>query len=159
MDSAARWKRAPVQFTMLDFLSLTAYFAVPLGLCAQMDRSDAREMATYLVLNGLGMLIASLIWWGSVRTAARAGIVNARKRLLMIGLLVPATYALGLVGGPASGVFLIRHAATSLTVSIWIWLLPIGILGLFLGFRFAVKWILAADRHVAKPETPWSEVS
>src|SRR5262245_7175140 len=74
LDRAAKAKRALVQFTILDFLSLTAYFAVPLAVVAHFAKNQpgSRDDVTIQMISGC--FIAWIIWWGSVRTAAKAGV-------------------------------------------------------------------------------------
>jgi hypothetical protein len=157
MDNAARWKRAPVQFTMLDFLSLTAYFSIPLGLSSRIRGDSAEARGGFIVLSIGGCLIAFLIWWGSVRTAARAGISNPRKRLLMIGVIVPLTYAIGLVGGPIAGLLLASDFQRPLQIPLWAWLLPVFVVGSFIACRKIVGWILAHDAPRKIAQNPWSD--
>ena len=157
MDKAARWKKAPVQFTMLDFLSLTAYFAVPLGLSSRVRGDSPEANSGFIGLSACGCLIAFLIWWGSVRTAARAGINNPKKRLLMIGAIVPVTYAIGLVGGPAAGLFLAWGFEHALQAPLWAWLLPLLVGASFVALRETVGWILAHDVPRKSAANPWSD--
>ena len=157
MDKAARWKRAPVQFTMLDFLSLTAYFSIPLGLSSRIRGDSSEARGGFIVLSIGGCLIAFLIWWGSVRTAARAGINNPKKRLLMIGAIVPLTYAIGLVGGPAAGLFLASGFERPGQVLPGAWVLPPLVGALFLACRRTVTWILAHDMPRKTAKNPWTE--
>jgi len=119
------------------------------------DSSEAR--GGFIVLSIGGCLIAFLIWWGSVRTAARAGINNPKKRLLMIGAIVPLTYAIGLVGGPAAGLFLASGFERPGQVLPGAWVLPPLVGALFLACRRTVTWILAHDMPRKTAKNPWTE--
>jgi hypothetical protein len=157
MDRAAKAKVAPVQFTILDFLSLTAYFAVPLGFTARLARAEGARHGAVTTLMVIGCGVAWLIWWGSVRTAAKAGIRHPWKRLLMIGMIVPMTYAVTLIGGAivarfvgncAFGLQAATPAAAAL-VAAW--------LAYFVIARRIVVWILSADAPTVEAVDLWGE--
>jgi hypothetical protein len=157
MDQAAKAKTAPVQFTILDFFSLTAYFAVPLALVAGIARNEPGAQRAMLITAIGGCLVAWLIWWGSVRTAAKAGIRHVWKRLLMIGLVVPLTYAVTLVGGAYVCWLIGDRAAHDKPTSLWFYLIIATWAAYFFIARRIVLWILSADAPKEAVGNPWSE--
>jgi hypothetical protein len=157
MDRAAKAKVAPVQFTILDFLSLTAYLAVPLAIVAGISKVGPGERAAAEFIMWGGGLIAVLIWWGSVRTAAKAGIHHTGKRLLMVGVVVPLTYPMSLLSGFGIAGLLMEHFAGGKTAPAWVYFVIAAWLAYFFLARRVVVWILSADAEKPQTSDPWSE--
>jgi hypothetical protein len=157
MDLAAKAKVAPVQFTILDFLSLTAYLAVPLAFVAGISKVGPGERAAAEFIMWGGGLIAVLIWWGSVRTAAKAGIRHTGKRLLMVGVVVPLTYPMSLISGFVIAGLLVEHFAGGKTAPAWVYIVITAWLAYFFIARRVVVWILSADAEKPQASDPWSE--
>ncbi len=145
LDRAARQRRAAVQFTLLDFFALTAHISVPLAFIGQFStQSGSRSVDVILV--GFGCFSACLIWWGTVRTAARAGIAQPLKRFLMIGIVVPITF----VASFAFGIFLPYLACRPFVdrnggSPLWLYFVTAGLAALFIAARRIVDWILRPD--------------
>ncbi len=156
MDLAAKAKTAPVQFTILDFFSLTAYFAVPLAVVGNISRTGPGGQAAVNILLIGGTVIAVLIWWGSVRTAAKAGIHHTAKRFLMVGIIVPITYPMSLMGGFAIAAILMENFRHGKAVPQWLYLVSMVWLLYFVIARRIVVWILSADVPKEVEGNPWS---
>jgi hypothetical protein len=157
MDKAAKAKFAPVQFTILDFFSLTAYYAVPLAFVAAISKSaPGGQFAANTILIGGGS-VATLIWWGSVRTAAKAGIRHTWKRLLMIGLIVPLTYPMSLMGGGFVVNLIYQLIRRGQTAPLWFYLIIPAWIAYFFIARRVVLWILSADAPKEETGDPWSD--
>jgi hypothetical protein len=149
LDRAARKRKQKVHFTIIDALALVTHLSIPLGFIGRISR-DERSSAGVLV--GFGCFAAVLIWYGTVATAARAGITSPMKRLLMIGLIVPLTFVATIVFGPLLSMLLYNLVARSHDrISPWLYLLEVGLTVIIIGCRRAVDWILRepeAETHV-----------
>jgi hypothetical protein len=157
MDRAARAKVALIQFTVLDFLSLTAYLAVPLAAVAQLTKNQPGSRDGNTTWMVIGCAVAGLIWWGSVRTAAKAGIRHPWKRLLMIAVIVPLTYAVALVGGLYVGFQIGHYVGNRQPAPPLFYFATLSWLAYFLIARRLVVWILSADAAKAQANGPWSD--
>ncbi len=90
LDDAARNRRYPVQFTLMDFLTLVFLLQIPLGLVhSTMPYTQSWAIA---LLDVFGWTACSLIWWGSVRTLSRAGIHRPGQRILLAAVCIPVAY-------------------------------------------------------------------
>jgi hypothetical protein len=151
LDRAARLKLAVVQFTLVDFLALTAHLSIPLGLVGPLSSSRIGDRGFQIVLVFFGCFAAFLIWWGTVRTAARAGIHQPLKRLLMIGFVVPIAFVSAIAFGIVFPMLLWTpfydptdpHPSGFLLLAI-----SIGLIAVFVVCRRLVDWILRPDIEV-----------
>ena len=97
LDRAARNRRHPVQFTMLDFFSLLFLLQLPLGVVHSFW--SAEETGAVWVLDGFGWFATGLMWWISVRTLSRAGIHKPWHRVVFLLLVLPLAYS-GIIAAP-----------------------------------------------------------
>jgi MFS family permease len=143
LDRAARKRKQSVHFTIIDALALVTHLSIPLGFIGRISERDGRSGSGAGVLVGFGCFAAVLIWYGTVATAARAGITHPMKRLLMIGLIVPLSFVATIVFGPLLSMLLYNlFAPTYDHISPWLYLLEIGLAVIIIGCRRAVDWIL-----------------
>ncbi len=94
IDDAAKSRMHPVQFSMIDLLSLVVLFQLPMAairwLVGGVDGSDWERGGVWM-LYGAGWLASGLCWWTSVRTLSRAGIHNPWHRAFFVAVILPAT--------------------------------------------------------------------
>ena len=155
LDRAARKRRLPTQFTIVDFLALVTHLSIPLGLMGPASKYYEGTRGPALVLIVFGCLAAFLIWCGTVATAAKAGITQPLKRLLMIGLVVPVTFVAAFAFGPTLLYLVCTPFTDGKPPSLWLGLLAVVTGGVLLACRRTVDWILAPTREVAPPEPIW----
>ncbi len=99
IDDAAKSRMYPVQFSMIDLLSLVVLFQLPMAairsLVGGMGGDDWERDGVWFVyawmLYGAGWLVSGLYWWTSVRTLSRAGIHNPWHRAFFVAVVLPAT--------------------------------------------------------------------
>lgn len=97
LDDAARSKRHPAQFTMIDFLALMFLFQLPTGAIASFSFADYESGAVW-VLYLFGWITVGLFWWTAVRTLSRAGIHNAWRRAAIVGVVLPVAVCGSIAG-------------------------------------------------------------
>jgi peptidoglycan/LPS O-acetylase OafA/YrhL len=111
------------------------------------------------VLLIFGCIAAILIWSKTVATAAKAGITQPRKRLLMIGFIVPVTFVAAIVFGPLL-VYVLCFAfidrPQTPTPSPWLYLPTVALAGVLFACRRTVDWILTPQLEVVPEEDLWS---
>ena len=90
LDRAARHRRRPTQFTMVDFLSLMFLFQLPMA--ALRGWTNLREEPTVWVFYVFGWLATAAMWASSVRTLSRAGVENTWHRGVFLAFVLPAAY-------------------------------------------------------------------
>ncbi len=149
LDRAARKRCAAVQFTLLDFFALTAHLSVPMAFIGQFStRAGGRGVEVILV--GFGCVSACSIWWGTVRTAARAGIAQPLKRFLMIAIVVPITFVAAFSFGMLLPYVVCRPIADRSWPDWWTYLLVVSLPLVFVGLRWCVNWILRTEELSAE---------
>ena len=90
IDRAARFRQAPVRFSIGDFLCL--FLAVQLPLTAAYQFVDEEDRGLFWVFSVSSWIIAPIIWWACARALSRAGVVNGRHRFIFLGLVMPVVY-------------------------------------------------------------------
>ncbi len=157
LDRAARQRKARIQFTITDFLALTAHLSIPLGLIGPLSSARVGDRNYEVVLVAFGCLAAFLIWWGTVRTAASAGITRPLKRLLMIGLVVPVAYVSAIVFGVLCPMLVLPFFRNPSADS-WLYLLAMGLVAVFIACRRLVDWILQPEVEVVAEEESFTSL-
>jgi hypothetical protein len=90
IDRAASQRRAPLRFSIGDFLCLFLVVQLPLTLVSRL-RSDDTE-AAFWICSILAWVVAPIIWISCAASLSRAGIRNGKHRLLFMGLILPIVY-------------------------------------------------------------------
>jgi len=85
IDQAAKGRKAPMQFTLGDFLGLMFLAQLPMGALL----FDYGEGGWLLV--GFGWLAFGSMWLAGVRAISRAGIENPWHRAVFVGLIIPGS--------------------------------------------------------------------
>jgi MFS family permease len=148
LDRAARRFKNTVHFTIIDALALVTHLSIPLGFVGRISRYDGGSRGQEYLLVGFGCFAAIMIWSATVATAARAGITEPTKRLMMIGLIVPLTFVVTIVFGPLLSVLLYHLFHLSDRISPWLYVLEVSLAVLIIGCRRAVDWILKAPQAI-----------
>src|SRR5262245_31123228 len=143
LDRAARRSKLPTQFTIVDFFSLTAHIAIPLGLIGAISTTDRAVREPQIMLTACCCVAATLIWWGTMKTASRAGITQGAKRTLMVAIVVPVTYVAAIIAAPLLMILLCQRLFGSAAAPFWLYVLDAASVAALIGCRKTVDWILA----------------
>jgi hypothetical protein len=93
LDQAAKRRRGPTQFTMLDFLCLVFLIQLPMGLLqATLVRGTELEGTPGAVLYAVGAVIGGLMWWLSVKQLSGAGVTRTRQRGIFLAVVLPVAF-------------------------------------------------------------------
>jgi uncharacterized membrane protein YidH (DUF202 family) len=158
LDRAAKKNKCPTRFTIVDFLALIAHLSVPLALFTKFSRGSSGAEGALIMLAGFGCFAAALIWWGTVKTAARAGITDPKKRFFMIALIVPITFCAAIVvGSLAMYLLVVPWTGLGDRITVWPYLLEIGMIVTLIVCRRTTLWILKAPEVPSPPENLWAE--
>ncbi|MEX2121089.1 MAG: hypothetical protein WD847_15970 [Pirellulales bacterium] len=90
LDRAARNRRMPTQFTMVDFLCLVFLVQFPMGVIHAAAGSDERRLVW--VFDILAWIATGMMWWISVSTLSRAGVRHTWQRAAFLALVLPVAY-------------------------------------------------------------------
>ena len=100
IDTAAKRRQQPVKIWLVDLFSLMFLVQLPLAILFQFEYEDQRPIFIAAALLTAGML---LIWWATIKTVSRAGIIHVSDRAWISLLVIPMTYlgsfAIVVVGG------------------------------------------------------------
>ncbi len=89
LDKAAKARQRPVRYYLVDFFSLVFLIQIPFALILQMPNRD--NFAAALVAGFFGLMMA-LVWWTTIKTVSRAGIVRVADRSWISLLVIPMMY-------------------------------------------------------------------
>lgn len=92
LDLAARNRRNPTRFTMLDFLGLVFLLQLPMAILHPLLGSIHEADSSLKVLSGFGCVISAFIWWGGVKTFSHAGIDAVRSRGVLVFIVLPVAF-------------------------------------------------------------------
>jgi hypothetical protein len=90
LDNAAKGRRCPTQFTVVDFLCLFFITQVPTALIHSNTFTKEAGSAVYL-LDGFVWICCGLVWWKSVEVMSRAGIYRPWHRIVFLTVVFPVT--------------------------------------------------------------------
>jgi hypothetical protein len=140
IDRAAKFRKAPVRFSVGDFLCL--FLAIQIPLAAVHGFLGPETMGAYWTFTLITWLVAPMIWYFGGQTLSRAQVTRSSHRFVLLGLILPLVYY-GLVPFTALGIAIL---ARLLGQTEWYlpWLLSIWLILaalLFLSGRF-VRWML-----------------
>lgn len=105
LDRAARNRECPAQFTLADFLCLFVLIQLsmilPHWLATLIERNPV-----YWLFAGYGWASAAALWWFSVRSLHKSGVVIVWHRAVFLTLAIPVTIVTS-AGIPAVAVFVV----------------------------------------------------
>jgi hypothetical protein len=90
IDRAAKARRAPVRFSIADFLCLFVAVQLPLTLVARMRSDDTEPYFWFFAI--LAWVVAPVIWIACAAALSRAAITKGSQRLIFMGLVLPVAY-------------------------------------------------------------------
>jgi len=100
LDRAARQREHPVQFSLVDLLSLIVLFQLPMAAIRMLGLALEQPYESMIyVFYVFGWFVSFLAWWTSVRTLSRAGVHNPWHRSLFVAVILPAA-VVGTIGAP-----------------------------------------------------------
>jgi hypothetical protein len=90
IDRAAKFRTAPMRFSVGDFLCLFLAIQIPLAFVYRFVGEDVTGY--YWVLTILTWAIAPIIWIACGHTLSKAGITTSVHRFVFLGLIMPLVY-------------------------------------------------------------------
>jgi len=140
IDRAAKFRVAPVSFSIADFSCLFLAIQLPLAIIYRFVREGAE--GAYWTLTAITWLIAPLIWYACARTLSKAQVTNGRDRVVFLGLIMPLVYY-GVIPFMALGVTIFGALVTRAPMSIqWLSVGWLTLAFLFYGCGWFVRSML-----------------
>jgi hypothetical protein len=90
LDRAAKFRRAPVRFSIGDFLCL--FLAIQIPLSAVYRFIEPGEESLFWLFFIITWIVGPLIWYSGARTLSKAGVVRGAHRFAFLGLVMPLVY-------------------------------------------------------------------
>lgn len=148
IDRAAKSRKAPVRFSIGDFLCL--FLAIQIPLAAVHGFLGPETMDAYWAFTVITWLVAPIIWYFGGQTLSRAQVTASSHRFLFLGLIMPLVYY-GLVPFTILGLALLAplvgHTPTQFQWMLLVWFVLASLF--FLSGRF-VRWML----HQVRSDEP-----
>jgi len=140
IDRAAKFRKAPVRFSIGDFLCL--FLAIQIPLAAVHGFLGPDTMEAYWTFTLITWLVAPVIWYAGGQTLSRAQVTTSSHRFVFLGLIMPLVYY-GLVPFTALGLAflapLVGHVPSQFRTQLLAWSV-LAVL-FFVSGRF-VRWML-----------------
>jgi hypothetical protein len=152
IDRAAKFRKAPVRFSIGDFLCLFLAIQIPPAGAHRFLGQDTME--AYWTFTIVTWFVAPVIWYAGARTLSKAQVATNSHRFVFLGLIMPLVYY-GLVPFTVLGfIFLSPLVGQTdlpfrLLLSVWFFLAIL----FYLSGRF-VRWML---QQVPSNEPPISD--
>jgi hypothetical protein len=89
-DRAAKFRDAPVRFSIGDFLCLFLAVQIPLTLIYQLVEQDEKPL--FWLFTVITWVMAPVIWFACARALLKAGVTKAQHRFVFLGLIMPLVY-------------------------------------------------------------------
>src|SRR6476646_9622168 len=90
IDRAAKFRKAPVRFSIGDFLCLFLAIQIPLAVVHRFMSPDT--MDAYWGFTVITWLIAPMIWYVGARRLSKARVTKVSHRFVFLGLIMPLVY-------------------------------------------------------------------
>ncbi len=160
IDRAAKEFRAPMQFTLVDFLCLFFLVQLPMALIHGLLSED--ELAARWILDIYAWCAIGAFWTASVHFLSRAGIGNPRHRAVFLSFVAPSAIAGAIVLPSLTAVALVALAhftnpfspgnriPTTIGTLVYIGLLA----AVFFSGRFTRTIVAAAARQRESADAP-----
>src|SRR5438034_246672 len=99
LDRAAKFRRAPVRFSIGDFLCLFLAIQIPLSAVYRFssqgdnfilaDRDNVAVSRSFWLFFVITWLVGPVIWYCGARTLSKAGVMSGSHRFVFMGLVMP----------------------------------------------------------------------
>src|SRR4051794_3831196 len=152
IDRAAKYREAPVRFSIGDFLCL--FLAIQIPLAAVYRFMGEATIGAYWTFTIITWLVAPVIWFAGARALSKAQVTTSSHRFVFLGLIMPLVYY-GLVPFTLLGLALLGPLAGD-TNTPFRWLVPAwSVLAIlfFVSGRY-VQWML---QQVQSSDAPISD--
>jgi hypothetical protein len=90
IDRAAKFRKAPVRFSIGDFLCLFLAIQIPLAGVHRFLSDDT--MLAYWAFTIITWLVGPVVWYAGARTLSKAQITTSSHRFIFLGLIMPLVY-------------------------------------------------------------------
>jgi hypothetical protein len=90
IDRAAKFRKAPVRFSIGDFLCLFLAIQIPLAGAHRFLGQDTME--AYWTFTIITWLVAPVIWYAGAQTLSKARVTRNSHRFVFLGLIMPLVY-------------------------------------------------------------------
>jgi hypothetical protein len=90
LDRAARLRKAPVRFSISDFLCLFLAVQVPLTVIHVLIESD--EPGTFWTFTFASWVVGPMAWYVCAQALSRAGVSRGLHRVVFLGGVLPVVY-------------------------------------------------------------------
>src|SRR6476661_7003679 len=90
IDRAAKFRKAPVRFSIGDFMCLFLAIQMPLAGAHRFLGQDTME--AYWTFTIVTWLVAPVIWYAGARTLSKAQVTTNSHRFVFLGLIMPLVY-------------------------------------------------------------------
>ena len=104
IDRVAKFRKAPVRFSIGDFLCLFLAIQIPLAGVHRFMGDDTIE--AYWTFTIVTWLVAPVIWYAGARTLSKAQVTSSSHRFVFLGLIMPLVYY-GLIPFTVLGIMLL----------------------------------------------------
>jgi hypothetical protein len=140
IDRAAKFRKAPVRFSIGDFLCLFLAIQIPLAAVHRFWNEDTME--AYWTFTIITWFVAPVIWYAGARTLSKAQVTTNSHRFVFLGLIMPLVYY-GLVPFTVLGLAFLAPLVGRMDTPFH-WLLPTWFVlaALFVVSGRFVRWML-----------------
>jgi hypothetical protein len=90
IDRVAKSRKAPVRFSIGDFLCLFVMIQVPLAGVYQLNNDD--NSSSLWIATLAAWTLGVVIWYAGARTLSKAGVCRSGHRFVYLGLILPVVY-------------------------------------------------------------------
>jgi hypothetical protein len=152
IDRAAKFREAPVRFSIGDFLCL--FLAIQIPLAAVYRFMGEAAIQAYWTFTIVTWLVAPVIWFAGARALSKARVTASSHRFVFLGLIMPLVYY-GLIPFTLLGLAILGPLVGEINtpfgglVSAW----SVLAILFFVSGRY-VQWML---QHVQNNEPPISD--
>src|SRR6478736_81799 len=140
IDRAAKFRKAPVRFSIGDFLCL--FLAIQIPLAAVHGFLGPETMEAYWTFTIITWLVAPVIWYAGGQTLSKAQVTKSSHRFVFLGLIMPLVYY-GLVPFTVLGLAflapLLGHVPAQFRSQLLAWCV---LAALFFVSALFVRWML-----------------
>jgi hypothetical protein len=152
IDRAATFRKAPVRFSIGDFLCL--FLAIQIPLAGAHGFVGGETMLAYWAFTIITWLVGPVVWYRGARALSKARVTRSSHRFVFLGLIMPLVYY-GLVPFTILGLSflapLLGHIPSQFQWMLLAWLVLASLF--FVSGRF-VRWML---QQVPSDEQPVSD--